>query len=191
MLQFCSLSKNKVSGVGEGGDFIPILASLTLGIHSISQQFDNTVFSKCLFFQDNLGGAEDRGWGDTLPGCLFCHRQREWHAESRCGGALLIYVKNLSCESSCMDAGKLKKSPDVSIQNAHCKSTTCYYLPIYFSCFNKSRNSIHNRTHLEKVENSCHALPENEFSSVSLVTSLSRNEYETAKTVQKKMCAVY
>lgn len=23
MLQFCSLSKNKVSGVGEGGDFIP------------------------------------------------------------------------------------------------------------------------------------------------------------------------
>lgn len=62
---------------------------------------------------------------------------------------------------------------------------------IYFSCFNKSQNSIHNLTHLLKVENSCHTPSENEFSSVSLVTSLSRNDYETAKTVQKKMCAVY
>lgn len=122
---------------GERGDFIPILASLALGIHPISHQFDNTVFSKCLFFQDNLGGAEDSGWGDTSPGCLFCHGQREWHVESRHGGALLIYVKNLSCESSCMDAGKLKKTKSWCV-HSECTTVnllhviTCQYIFFMF-----------------------------------------------------------
>ena len=60
---------------------------------------------------------------------------------------------------------------------------------IYFSCFNKSQDSIHSLTHLEKVENSYHVLSENEFSSTSLETSLSKNEYEIANTVEEEMCA--
>lgn len=60
---------------------------------------------------------------------------------------------------------------------------------MYFSCFNKTQNSIHSLTHLQKVENTYHALSKNEFSSANLATSLSRNEYEIDNIVQEEMCA--